>query len=145
MFDDPEKLFIKYIQVIEDFATKHNVLLEKFRHNATSCNLTYRRKDKGYCNIQILISEDDKISIFGLWEYINREELKKYTANISKINRNINPDLLNNELKDFFIKLNRMSEKDIQEVKDIGYELKTYTGKNLDDFFDGINYPVCKP
>lgn len=145
MYINPQNLFEKYIKVLESFAQKHNASLEKYRHGAPSCNLTYRRKDKGYCNIQVLISEEEKISIFGLWEYLSREELKKYVARISKIELKLDLERLNNELEYFFTRLNAMSDKDIQEIKDISSELNAFPEKDLDVFFDGTNYPVCKP
>lgn len=65
MFEDVAARFNDYSLVLKAFEKKHNLLTEKFLHDGEAWFFKYRRKDKGYCQIQVLITSDKKITLFG--------------------------------------------------------------------------------
>lgn len=145
MYINPEVLFERYKDTLTKFGEKHNLLIEKYRHDGPAWFFYYRRTDKkGYCMIEVIAYEDGRLAIFAYWGFSNRKELKEYLAKIWIPDLHINDQELEVLIEKVFNELNLKTEKDINDVKDLAYVSKTWDTAQHDINFDGANYPICK-
>jgi hypothetical protein len=99
-----EAFFSQIADVLNQFASRHNLMLDKYYHESHSWRFNFRHPKGGVASIDVLKETDNSVKIYGCWwlddydkftRFLKRDESEKFE--LSNVNLS---ELLKNKLKE---------------------------------------------
>lgn len=73
-----ERLFSKIAPVLNLFAEKHDLFLQKYHHHARCWDFFFRNPKGGYGLIMVWLKDDCHIGIDNVWDVADYRKLRRY-------------------------------------------------------------------
>jgi hypothetical protein len=98
-----EAFFSQIADVLNQFASRHNLMLDKYYHESPSWRFNFRHPKGGVASIDVMKESDDSVKIHGYWwlddydkftRFLKTDESEEF--NVDAVNLN---DLLENKFK----------------------------------------------
>lgn len=143
-----DREFSSYKDLIELFAKKYNLRIEKYFHDFPSWDLTFQRKDGVYGRIEILFRTEQNDG-FDLYLILWQDDFESTTRKLREIHRgtffNTQPkNQLENELEKIIEEIKKIQINNLDKVYGPYKEWKK-TWKNNAEFLKASQiYPIIK-
>jgi hypothetical protein len=99
-----EAFFSQIADVLNQFASRHNLMLDKYYHQSHSWRLNFRHPKGGVASIDVMKESDDSVRLYGYWWLDDYDQFTRFSKRdesdlleLSGINLN---EHLENKLKD---------------------------------------------
>jgi hypothetical protein len=101
--EEVEQFYAPLTHILNNFAKKHNLNIEKYYHDGESWDFTFQHPQKGIAQIQVMKVEDIKLMFACAWWYDEYNEASRsvihYHSEPMEVNLNTLNELLEAELE----------------------------------------------
>jgi len=106
--------FFKLIgPIIREFASNHNLKIEKYYHNIDGWHLVFQQPNGGACYIEITKKDEQHISIISDWWMDNCKTSTRYHKPTDRIEYSIDDKKLLSHLENLFQKIISWKKEDL--------------------------------
>lgn len=134
-----EEFFELIGDVIREFASNHNLKIEKFYQNIDGWELVFQHPNGGACYVDITKKNEEYVMIFGVWWQDNLQNSERYIKHTDHEECSIKKDCLKTKLEHVFGQIISWKKEDLISLGKLFQPLK-----KEDVEADLSRYPVPK-
>jgi len=98
-FEELERFFRPVAGALEEFASNHNLLLERYYHDAPAWSLRFTHPAGGSATIDVARGPGESITVAGTWWLDVYSEFTRYLRDTSKISCSVRPDVVTSAVR----------------------------------------------
>lgn len=136
-----EEFFESIGDMIREFASNHNLKIEKYYQNIDGWELVFQHPKGGACYIDIIKQDEHHVQIFGDWWIDDFQTSSRYDKHTNRSEYSINKKVLLDNLEKLFHQVISWKKEDLIPLgksyrplkkEDIEADLKRYPIPNVD-------------
>jgi hypothetical protein len=136
---DIEEFFELIGPVIREFASNHNLKIEKYYQNMDGWELIFRHPKGGACYIDVIKKDQQHVLICGVWWIDDFQTSSRYGKHTEQIECSTDKEVLSESLENLFLRVISWEKKDLISL---GKSFQPLTKEDIEQ--DLKRYPVPK-
>jgi len=111
-----EEFFELNGQVIREFASNHNLKIEKYYHNIDGWHLVFQHPNGGACYIEVSKGDEQHVLIFSDWWVDDYGTSERYDKHTDPFECSIDKEALSNTLENLFQEVISWTKDDLSSL-----------------------------